>query len=90
LSKADRLFVYAVASWMTGLDGVRSESETAALDRLGELLKIPPRPREHAEAIVHEIVELGDGDRPDRFDLKKLRDTILERLEEARRARGLE
>src|SRR3954447_3792765 len=45
MSKADRLFVYAVASWMTRLDGKIAEAETTALDRLGELLKIPALPR---------------------------------------------
>ncbi len=88
MSKADRLFVYAVASWMTRLDGVVAEQEQAALDRLGELLKVPAAPRQHADAIAQEIAELPEGDRPDRFDLRKLRDTIQERLEEAQRARA--
>jgi uncharacterized membrane protein YebE (DUF533 family) len=90
MSKADRLFVYAIAFWMSGLDGKVSQEELAALGRLGDLLKIPAKPREHTEAIVREVSELEEGDRPDRFDLKRLRDTILERLEEARKARGLE
>src|SRR5262245_65937612 len=38
MSKADRLFVYAVASWMTRLDGVVQEKETEALAKLGEAL----------------------------------------------------
>src|SRR6187455_1459744 len=44
MSKADRLFVYAVAAWMTRLDGEVHEKEQEALDKLGELLKIPPKP----------------------------------------------
>src|SRR5690349_13836651 len=67
MSKADRLFVYAVASWMTRLDGEIHEKEAAALDRLGELLKIPARPRQHADAIAQEIAELAEGDRPARY-----------------------
>src|SRR5213595_2438396 len=35
MSKADRLFVYAVAAWMTRLDGKVEASETAALAKLG-------------------------------------------------------
>src|ERR1700751_1034767 len=35
MSKADRLFVYAVASWMTRLDGTVDAPEIAALARLG-------------------------------------------------------
>jgi uncharacterized membrane protein YebE (DUF533 family) len=89
LTKADRLFVYAVASWMTRLDGVVDDRELDALGRLGDLLKIPPRPREHADAIAREIVERSDDDRPLRFDLPLLRKTIGERLEEATRLRKL-
>lgn len=88
MSKADRLFVYAVASWMTRLDGVVHEQETAALDRLGDLLKVPEKPRAHADAIAREMVDLGEDDRPARYDLKKLRETIGERLAEAQRLRA--
>jgi len=88
MSKADRLFVYAVASWMTRLDGKIHEKEAAALDRLGEILKIPARPREHADEIAQEIASLDEGDRPARYDLKALRDTLGERLAEAQRLRA--
>jgi uncharacterized membrane protein YebE (DUF533 family) len=90
LTKADRLFVYAVAAWMTRLDGKVDEAEIAALKKLGELLKVPERPREHADAIAREIAELPEGDRPDRYDLPRLRDTLRERLAEAQRLRALE
>jgi len=88
MSKADRLFVYAVASWMTRLDGVVAVQEQMALTQLGEQLKIPKSPREHADAIAQEIADLPEGDRPDRYDLPRLRRTIHERLEEAQRARA--
>lgn len=88
LGKADRLFVYAVASWMVRLDGKIDERELEALKKLGELLKIPERPRGHADAIAREIAELPEGDRPDRYDLPKLRDTLRERLAEAQRLRA--
>lgn len=88
MSKADRLFVYAVASWMTRLDGVVGTAEREALDKLGDLLKVPAVPREHADAIAKEVAELPEGDRPDRYDLRALRTTIQERLEEAQKARS--
>lgn len=88
MTKADRLFVYAVASWMTRLDGVVTAEEQAAMDRLGELLKIPRAPREHADAIAKEVAELPEGDRPSRYDLRALRDTIQTRLQEAQAARA--
>jgi uncharacterized membrane protein YebE (DUF533 family) len=87
MTKADRLFVYAVASWMTRLDGVVTAGEQEALDRLGELLKVPKVPREHADAIAKEIAELPEGDRPSRYDLRGLRQTIQARLDEAHAAR---
>lgn len=88
LSKADRLFVYAVASWMVRLDGVIDERETDALQKLGDLLKIPARPREHADAIALEIAAMPAGDRPSRYELPRLRATIHERLAEAQRLRA--
>lgn len=87
MSKADRLFVYAVASWMTRLDGVVQLGEQVALDQLGAALKIPAAPREHADRIAKETAELPEGDRPDRYDLRRLRQTIQERLDEAHAAR---
>ena len=88
LTKADRLFVYAVASWMVRLDGVVDDRELAALRKLGGLLRIPEAPREHADAIAREIAERPEGDRPARYDLHLLRDTLVERLAEAQRLRA--
>lgn len=88
MTKADRLFVYAVAAWMTRLDGVVTAEEQTALDQLGDLLKVPKVPREHADAIAKEIAELPEGDRPSRYDLHGLRGTIQERLEAAQAARA--
>jgi uncharacterized membrane protein YebE (DUF533 family) len=88
LTKADRLFVYAVASWMVRLDGVLDDREIEALRKLGDVLRIPPAPREHADAIAREIAERPEGDRPARYDLPLLRDTLVERLAEAQRLRA--
>ena len=88
LSKEDRLFVYAVASWMTRLDGVQDTRETEALARLGEALKIPEPARRSADGVAQEIALLPEGDRPLRFDLAKLRQVIGERLEAASRLRA--
>lgn len=88
MTKEDRLFVYAVASWMTRLDGVVSDAETEALAKLGEALKVPAAPRAHADAIAQEVASLPHGDRPLRYDLPKLRGIIHERLAEAQRLRA--
>jgi uncharacterized membrane protein YebE (DUF533 family) len=87
LSKQDRLFVYALACWIARLDGEVTEEESAALGTLGERLGVPERPRAHAEAIAREIATLPEGDRPARYDIVQLRETIGERLAQAQAAR---
>jgi uncharacterized membrane protein YebE (DUF533 family) len=80
LSKEDRLFVYAVASWMTRLDGVVAEKETEALRKLGDALKISENTRAQTDGIAQEVAFLPEGDRPDRYDLKRVREIIGGRL----------
>lgn len=79
LSKEDRLFVYGVASWITRLDGVVTESEQVALEKLGEVLKVPEKPRAVVDGIAQDVANLSD-DRPARYDLLALRRIISERL----------
>lgn len=88
MSKEDRLFVYAVASWMTWLDGDVSEQEVAALSKLGDALKIPEKPREHADAIMREVAHQSEDIRPLRYDLPALRRIIDERMAQARTLRS--
>jgi len=89
LSKEDRLFVYAVACWLTRLDGVVSVAESQALDRLGEALKIPAKPRGIVDSIAQDVANLSD-DRPSRYDLIGLRRAIGERLKSAQTAKDAE
>ena len=79
LSKEDRLFVYGVASWITRLDGVVTEGEQAALAKLGEVLKVPEKPRAIVDGIAQDVANLSD-DRPARYDLLALRRIIREHL----------
>lgn len=87
LNKEDRLFVYAVASWMTRLDAHVTSKELDALDRLGNALKLSESSRYHADTIAQQVANLPAGDRPARYDLATLRHTLRERLESARKAR---
>ena len=82
LSKEDRLFVYAVACWLTRLDGQVTEAETKALADLAEALKIPEKPRSVVDGIAQDIANRGD-DRPSRYDLLGLRRAIGDRLKSA-------
>jgi uncharacterized membrane protein YebE (DUF533 family) len=88
MSKADRLYVYAVASWITRLDGVVTVEEEGVLAKLGQSLGIPDAPRKHADSVLQEIANLPQGDRPARFDLLALRTTLEERLAHAQAARA--
>ena len=87
MSKHDRLFVYAVACWIARMDGTVTYSEGDALQKLGERLGIPDRPRGHAADIAREVAELPEGDRPARYDLARLRRVLGERLRKAQEAR---
>jgi uncharacterized membrane protein YebE (DUF533 family) len=88
LSKEDRLFVYAIASWITRLDGTVDAKELDALLKLAEALKVPEGPRNAADRIAQDIALLPEGDRPSRYDLPKLRKVIAERLEESARRKA--
>src|SRR5215471_25277 len=44
MSKADRLYVYSVASWIASLDGKVSDKEQEALAKLGAALGVPETP----------------------------------------------
>jgi uncharacterized membrane protein YebE (DUF533 family) len=87
MSKADRLFVYAVATWIVRIDGDVAPAETDALARLGDALKIPAKPREHASTIAAEIGNQGESDKAAFYNLPKLRRTLQKRLEDARNLR---
>ena len=86
MTKSDRLYVYAVGSWITRLDGVVTPEEEAALVKIGDLLGVPEGPRKHADELLAEIAK--QGDRPDRFDLLKLRKDLDERLAAAQAAKA--
>ncbi len=87
LSKADRLFVYAVATWVARVDGQLSPEEITALNRLAEVLKIPAIPRERADRIALEVGKLSESNKPAFFNLPKLRRTLKHRLSEAKKLR---
>ncbi len=84
MTKEDRLFVYAIACWIAGLDAKVTHGESDALAKLGERLGVPERLRAVAETVAREVAELPEGDRPARYDLPKVRRLLGERLEQAK------
>jgi uncharacterized membrane protein YebE (DUF533 family) len=87
LTKEDRLFVYAVASWMTRLDGKMTAGELAALEKLGNALGVTEGARTQADGIAQDVAFLPAGDRPDRYDLVRLRHILSSRLAAAKALR---
>jgi len=80
VAESERLFVYAMAYWMSRIDGDLTEDEDAVLTRLGQKLSIADEPRMNTEAAVDEVAALPAGSRPDRFDLDRLRELLAKRL----------
>lgn len=85
MSKSDRLFVYAVASWIATLDGEASVRTQEALSQLARALGVPDAPRQRADEILRELA--SQESRPERFDVRTLRFTLDERLDAAHAAR---
>jgi len=81
LSALDRVFTYAAAAWLARFDG--GTTEQAALKALGDHLRVSEEVRANARQAVEEIAKLPGGDRPDRYDLTKLRE-VLERSMKAK------
>jgi tellurite resistance protein len=88
MSKEDRLFVFAVASWIAKMDGSVTDEEAAALGKLGDQLGIPEKARDQARRIAEQVAAMPEGDRPARFDLAAVRRIIGERLRRADEARA--
>ncbi|GAC1570530.1 MAG: hypothetical protein NVS3B20_02190 [Polyangiales bacterium] len=87
MSKSDRLYVYALATFITRLDGLVTEEEEAALAKIAESLGIPEGPRKHADLVLRELSDAAPSDRPSRFDFAALRKTLDLRLTTAQAAR---
>jgi len=88
MSKADRLFVYAVGTWISRVDGHVADEEKEALEELGKALKVPEAPRRRAEEIAEEIGQLSESEDPAFYNLPQLRTTLKQRLEEAAELRA--
>jgi len=88
LSKEDRLFVYAVANWISRIDGHVTSDEVEALAKLGDSLKVSEGPRKRVDEIVEQVTNLSEDDRPARYDLPALRRIIGERLRLAQMLRA--
>jgi uncharacterized tellurite resistance protein B-like protein len=80
LDHDERLFVYAIAYWLSRVDGEMSESEDKVITKIGKELGLADGERMGAEGLVDEIAATAGNDRPERFDIAQLRKTIGPRL----------
>ena len=80
MSEWEQLLTYALASWLSQLDGVVSTSEHTTLVTLGEKLGLREPLRKRAAAVANDIACLPEGGRPDRYDFVKLAARLEERI----------
>ncbi len=76
----EQVLTYALASWLSSLDGVQSTDERETLQQLGDALGLDKPLRARAQAAANDIACLPEGGRPDRFDFVKLAERLRERL----------
>jgi uncharacterized membrane protein YebE (DUF533 family) len=74
MARLTRLFTYAVACWVTTLDGLISAPEQTALDQLGDRLGLSSIARDRARTVA-ESLALSTA-KAERYDLVKLRATL--------------
>lgn len=79
LSSADRLYIYAVSSWIAQVDGEVLDVERSALHAVATLLGITGLGRQEMNETVTRLAAREDA--PDRLDLRGLRDAIAQRLQ---------
>jgi hypothetical protein len=69
LTPRERVYVYAIATWLARIDGVVMPEEREMLAELGNFLKLADGDRTRASAASFAIEQLAEESRPSRFDL---------------------
>jgi hypothetical protein len=85
LTPEERLYTYAIATWLVRIDGMVMPEEKTALAKLGDALKLADGDRTRASAASFKVWQLDPSDRPQRFDLAALGDRIRLALAESMR-----
>jgi hypothetical protein len=80
MSEWDQVLTYALAAWVSQVDGVVSPSERDTMARLGERLGLSEALQTRATAAANDIACLPGGGRPERYDFQKLAARLRERL----------
>jgi uncharacterized membrane protein YebE (DUF533 family) len=80
MTEWERLLTYALAVWLTRLDGVQSTDERTSLADLAKRLDLAKPICERASAAALEVAVLPAGGRPETFDFVKLAARLREKL----------
>ena len=83
LTPEERLFTYAIATWLVRIDGVVMPEEKMALVKLGDALKLADGDRTNASAASFKVSQLDPSVRPQRFDLGALAEGVRVALAES-------
>jgi uncharacterized membrane protein YebE (DUF533 family) len=75
-----RLLTYALAVWLTRLDGIQSSDEHSSLADLAKRLDLSKPICERASAAALDVAVLPEGGRPETFDFVKLAERLREKL----------
>jgi tellurite resistance protein len=85
LTPEERLFAYAIATWLVRVDGMVMPEEKMALMQLGDALNLADGDRTRASTASFKVWELDRTVRPQRFDLAALAESIRVALAESMR-----
>lgn len=80
LSGAERALTYAFAMWLAKVDGVVNADELATLRKLGAQLDLPEPKLKAAASAAFDITCLPGGNRPEKFEFKKLEERLRDKL----------
>lgn len=80
MTEWQRLLTYALAVWLTRLDGIQSTDEHVSLADLAKRLDLPKPTCDRASAAALDVAVLPAGGRPETFDFVKLAERLKEKL----------
>ena len=72
MTPEERLYAYAIATWLVRIDGVVMPEEKMALMKLGDVLRLADGDRTRASTASFKVEQLEPGARPQKYEIKAL------------------
>ena len=85
LSEWERGLTYALACWLSRVDGHTNAEEAKTLEQLGDALDLPKAKRGPAYSAAFDIACLEGGNKPEKFDFARLVEHLAQKLPSLRR-----